>query len=281
MSWQGTRYDWLWVPYDCHYHYYTQEDFGACARKQNIKWIHVMGDSLSREFVGYLMSVMGEPDTHKFESADQVLNTTGVRITFQSWQDLLMAGPETEGPENYRKPEFLKMMFDYYNLLSPGTSKPIDMQRVHLVFESTEQHAPDVFLHNPATSYALYRQTYGAFEKYLNDIGELVGDVFINGRSDGHKTRAYWYSNPYIFGAAHSGTEFITQGRNAAFSKMAREKVGAYGFRYFDSFHITQPRWEESWDGLHFLNGYLEWRGHTAATFIQAWLNELLGECTG
>lgn len=47
MSWQGNRFPWLWIPYDCHYHYYDVEDFQYCAKQKDIKWIHVMGGNIS------------------------------------------------------------------------------------------------------------------------------------------------------------------------------------------------------------------------------------------
>lgn len=43
MSWQGTKFPWLWVPYDCYYHFYNVDEFQYCAKQNNIKWIHVMG----------------------------------------------------------------------------------------------------------------------------------------------------------------------------------------------------------------------------------------------
>ena len=45
-SWQGSKYTWVWVPYDCYYHYYSVDDFAYCAQRENIKWIHVMGGSI-------------------------------------------------------------------------------------------------------------------------------------------------------------------------------------------------------------------------------------------
>lgn len=42
---------------------------------------------------------------------------------------------------------------------------------------------------------------------------------------------------------------------------------------------ITQSRHSETFDGLHFLSGYEEWRGHVASTYVQVWLNQLLGSC--
>ena len=42
---------WVWVPYDCYYHLYTRDDLYACAVRDNVGWIHSMGDSQEREFV--------------------------------------------------------------------------------------------------------------------------------------------------------------------------------------------------------------------------------------
>lgn len=73
MSWQGATFDHVWRPYDCYFHFYTEEDFTHCANELDISWIHVMGDSLPREVAAYLMSIFGSPDTNKFETADQVI----------------------------------------------------------------------------------------------------------------------------------------------------------------------------------------------------------------
>ena len=44
-----------------------------------------------------------------------------------------------------------------------------------------------------------------------------------NGRlGDGKRTEFYWYGNPYLFGTAHDGTEFITQGRNEQFNEVSK-----------------------------------------------------------
>ena len=53
------------------------------------------------------------------------------------------------------------------------------------------------------------------------------------------------------------------------------------GINYVDFAHLTRTRWEESWDGLHYLRGYEYWTGHVAATYIQAWFNTIFGDCSG
>ena len=77
------------------------------------------------------------------------------------------------------------------------------------------------------------------------------------------------------------GTEFITQSRNENFASIAQELLKDTSMIYFDAVDITQGRWDESWDGLHYLSGYETWRGHAASMFVQVWLNELFGSCIG
>ena len=38
---------WVWVPYDCVYHTYTDADVKACAAQQKMPWFHVTGDEQS------------------------------------------------------------------------------------------------------------------------------------------------------------------------------------------------------------------------------------------
>ena len=62
---------------------------------------------------------------------------------------------------------------------------------------------------------------------------------------------------------------------------ISRSILEPKGVRYFDTNHISQCRPEESWDGLHYIRGYEQWNGHVAASYVQVWLNELFGDCTG
>ena len=63
---------WVWVPYDCYYHMYSEHDFYACAAKENVTWLHAMGDSQEREFMSHLQSLNG--------SAELVLKYQQVRF---------------------------------------------------------------------------------------------------------------------------------------------------------------------------------------------------------
>lgn len=118
-------------------------------------------DSLSREFVGYMISIYGMPDTQKFEHSDSMLNKTRIRMTFQSWQDMLVLGPAVEGDDNRRSEYFLKLTLDHFNLLEANTSAPLVDLALNLVDElnTTELTAPDVFVMNPAAAYAIFQQT--------------------------------------------------------------------------------------------------------------------------
>jgi len=281
MSWQGATYPYVWVPYECHVHFYSADDLAYCTEQLGIRWIHTMGDSLAREFVGYMTSIYGMPDTEKFEQLDSNLNGTVARITFQSWQDMLVAGPELYGYEYLRSPAFLQLMLDHYNLLQPNTSSPLEVVDVNLFLDETEPTAPDVFIMNPASAYALFQQTASAYDTFMHDFMELVGDKWDSPRTDGHRVRAWWYGHPYVHGTAHPGTEYLTQGRNMLFRSITRDYLDGHAIPYIDPGPMTSCRWEESFDGLHYLLGTTHWNGHVTAMVMQTLLNEILGECQG
>lgn len=150
-SWQGKRNSWIWVPYSCYYHLYTPEDISFCAKEKGINWIHFTGDSISREFVGYLMSVFNEPDTSKFQQAD--VNLNGLRITFQAWNDIIMEISTQE-----RNIEFVEELLNHYNVLRPGTSATIESRRYLTYLDEIEVDRPDVFFMSPAVAYSLFHQ---------------------------------------------------------------------------------------------------------------------------
>jgi hypothetical protein len=156
-SWQGIQNGWVWVPYACHYHAYSQTDFLRCAEERNVAWIHVMGDSLAREYVGYLMSLFHNVDTSKFESADVQLGSgkDSIRLTFQSWQDVILL---QQGASN-RSGDFTETMLNHWNILGPGASTPLEFPKYRLSIPDTEVTRPDVFIMNPATAYSLFKQT--------------------------------------------------------------------------------------------------------------------------
>ena len=58
----------MWVPYDCHLHYYSTPDIYRCAAASGVSWIHAMGDSQEREFVAHMKMVRNDGEkASKFE----------------------------------------------------------------------------------------------------------------------------------------------------------------------------------------------------------------------
>ena len=56
----------IWIPYQCFLHFYDENNFKKCALKKEINWIHVIGDSLTREFIQYSIDLFGLHSQHKF-----------------------------------------------------------------------------------------------------------------------------------------------------------------------------------------------------------------------
>ena len=156
-SWQGTRYGLVWVPYDCFYHAYNRSDVIRCAEEKNISWIHVMGDSLSREHVGYLMTLFDNVDPTKFQHADVQLSEgeRSLRLTFHSWNDVINIEQHTM----YRDMNFTRTLLDHWNILQSGTSSPLENDEAQISLPRKEDTRPDVFLMSPGTAYCLSHQT--------------------------------------------------------------------------------------------------------------------------
>jgi hypothetical protein len=156
-SWQGTRHEWVWVPYDCYYHAYNRSDVLRCAEEKKISWIHVMGDSLSREHVGYLMTLFDNVDPTKFQHADIQLSEgeKSLRLTFHSWPDVINMKESTI----YRDMNFTRTLLNHWNILQSGTSSPLEIVRQKISLPRKEDSRPDVFLMSPGTAYCLSHQT--------------------------------------------------------------------------------------------------------------------------
>ena len=116
-------------------------------------------DSLPRESVAYLMSLNEVLDTTKFDHADVMLGETGIRITFESWTDIIGRGPgKNILGDQPRSRDFLETMIDHYNIRKMNSSKPIDMWEYNL-YQDIEEDSPDVFLANGANAYAMFLQS--------------------------------------------------------------------------------------------------------------------------
>ena len=233
-SWQGSRFGWVWVPYNCHYHAYDRTDFLRCAKEKDISWIHVMGDSLSREHVGYLMSLFDNAVTTKFETADVQLEdgvSDSVRLTFHFWPDIFLFAEK----DIFRDFNFTRTMLDHWNILERETSTPFEFHILETYGDllEKEETRPDVFIMNPATAYCLFRQTEPvsswmclfltyfitqAFRSYVKSFAEMIS----HSSPEEGTPHIFWYHSPFLFGTAHARTEFITQTRNERFSRIAQ-----------------------------------------------------------
>ena len=119
-----------------------------------------MGDSLSREHVGHLMSLFGNAVTTKFEAADIQLVEGGldsVRLSFYYWPDIFLF----DDHDIFRDFNFTRTMLDHWNILEQDTSTLFEfhIHEIHGDSLKREETRPDVFLMNPATAYCLFQQT--------------------------------------------------------------------------------------------------------------------------
>lgn len=112
-----------------------------------------MGDSISREFVGYLMSIFNVADTSKFEQSDTFIGDNNIRLTFQAWNDMI------HDTYNERDDSIIKQFLDHFNIFDPKTSKPLDFPDMLLQIDEIETDRPDVFVMGPAIAYCLFKQT--------------------------------------------------------------------------------------------------------------------------
>ena len=289
MSWQGHRYPYIWLPYDCYLHFYTFDDYQYCAKKKDIDWIHTFGDSLVREMPAYYMSIYGVGDLSKFHLVDQMLNDTMTRITFWAWGDIMPNKPGGDAlfapaPEHYRDIGFTKWMYEHFNILQHSSSQESLRFNITVGWTTDEMAEdefdhPDVLLMNPNMAYVLYLQSEKAWHKYIEDLSDLVKPEF--SKPDQKISKKIWYGQPHVFGPAHPGTPHLTESRNRLFSEWARPHIEEMGFVYLDTSRMTLTRPEEAWDGLHFLRtGTAIWTGHVSASIGQLILNYVFEDCT-
>lgn len=211
----------------------------------------------------------------------KVLGETGVRISFQSWQDIILSGPSTtRGKENFRYEQFIVTMLDHYNFLQKGTSTIVEDANVDLSLPALTG-SPQVFIVNPAMAYALFKQTERSYADFVKKFLRQTKEMCTIGTDGRPPVRCIWYGNPYIVAAAHDGSDFLTESRNENFRQLTIAEVESNGYVYYDPTYMTRSRPEECWDGLHYLRGYEEWNGHVASNNVQVLLNLLFGDCKG
>lgn len=52
-------------------------------------------------------------------------------------------------------------------------------------------------------------------------------------------------------------------------------------FERLNAYNITAARWEEPWDGLHYLRGGVEWHGLCSQMLLHTALNGIFRGCAG
>lgn len=179
--------------------------------------------------------------------------------------------------------------------------------------DEPETTRPNVFVFNAAMAYAAQDMMYDDFAQWLADASIYLRRAkptefstnlppptdaeyaAISGGTDkpvpeqcdleSKQTplRALWYTAPYIFSQAHSHSEHLTSWRAVTYWKMARKAMEELGIPVVDTFRLTQSRWEDSYDGLHYSQSTIEDPGHGLASAMaqQAVLNAIFPTCSG
>lgn len=58
---QGGK-QWLWVPYNCYYHVYTEPEMRSCATTRELSWLHIVGDE-QQGFIMKQLLGLADPST--------------------------------------------------------------------------------------------------------------------------------------------------------------------------------------------------------------------------
>jgi hypothetical protein len=121
---------WLWVPYDCYYHMYTREDMLECTAKENINWIHTMGDSQEREFVASMKTVNNDTGSAtKFENVDFRMDGSpnNLRVTWQFYVESFLWHDGFSHPRTFATDQ---KIFDHFNI------RPSEVERIECGVET-------------------------------------------------------------------------------------------------------------------------------------------------
>eukprot|EP00300_Choanocystis_sp_HF-7_P027434 c32543_g1_i1.p1 GENE.c32543_g1_i1~~c32543_g1_i1.p1 ORF type:complete len:745 (+),score=89.81 c32543_g1_i1:1029-3263(+) len=174
--------------------------------------------------------------------------------------------------------------------------------------DEAEPTRPEVFIFNMAMAYASQDMVLSDFTQWLSDASVYLRRAKLTNQSaptdeeysaasgrtvdpvpeqcslETKETpmRALWYIAPYIFSQAHSHSEHLTSWRSTVYSRLATQRMRNLGISTLDTFSMTQSRWEDSWDGLHYMQSTIEDPGHGIASAMvqQAVLNAVFPTCS-
>ena len=307
IDWSGPRREWVWVPFACHYHIFQAADVAACAEAQRLAWVLVMGDSTVREFFGNMMAINASSESYgKFDAIDAAGLPPPLRVTFQMWKlsfeqstdIMLLRGGAGE------RPFWLDRSYlDHFNVLpsassgAPWQADPRD-RTVHIrerapsenshlasaIDTREETERPDVFIANGG--HVFETLTFGLPEvqewtrHFLGNVSAaLAGDPALVRK--GKPMRAMWVIGPTILASPHAGAATLSVARASAFSHATAALARAVpSVEIVDAAAITAARWEDTWDGVHYLrdsNGV--WLGLVSSMVAMAELNALFRDC--
>ena len=200
----------IWIPYQCFLHFYDENNFKKCTLEKEINWIHVIGDSLTREFIQYSIDLFGLHSQHKFielnrtiiplnipsiNSLNNDLNNSSNNFLNNSFNNLNIP---SNNSSNFSS---INSLNNFSNLsLSFYTFKDIwqylfiqneDIERntieisnhfrwMNLFGVNERKGKPDHLIMNTNSAFVLYLQSINAYEKYLQSLVPFFGDLCKN-----------------------------------------------------------------------------------------------------
>jgi len=216
--------NWYYQPYTCNYHNYNPKEIGSCLKYNNIKRIHFIGDSMSRDLFAALCSYLGIP------------NMTEERLK-----------------EFTRKKRSFK--FDYLTNgvhLTEGYTWDFSLDILRDIEDNTTLPLPDVLI----TNYGLSHRTDFLYQ-FVTFLNKTERDFWLNKRNKNIALpRFRFYQNARELQGKREGQfrDNIIRENNEIVNKMYKE----FNFDTIDEYQITTGRYDtysKHSDGWHFQMG--------------------------
>ena len=155
----------------------------------------------------------------EFLFSDRLIEGTDLRVSYQVWIDISQDNYLVDPVTAERSQDYIQAMLDQYNIREAGTSRAAAPGS--MAWQVPEQsERPDVVFMNDATAHCLFRQKSHLFRAWMRGFHNLTSEV---ARQEGQEgvPKLFWYGNPFIRGCHRAKSEYLTQARNALFSKIA------------------------------------------------------------
>eukprot|EP01102_Stenamoeba_stenopodia_P012452 TRINITY_DN3946_c0_g1_i1.p1 TRINITY_DN3946_c0_g1~~TRINITY_DN3946_c0_g1_i1.p1 ORF type:complete len:764 (-),score=93.75 TRINITY_DN3946_c0_g1_i1:188-2479(-) len=279
------NFEWVWVPYDCYYHLFTPEELLFCAKKTGIKWIHVMGDSTSREVIASMLSMFPVGDISYNEIYETLRDAqTSLQLSYEVFQRITEDGTLE------------------FNEFKPDQ---IQLDRFNLRRSDASVKYPDYFIFHPGMIFRAMKLPTYEFEKYAAQLADYIDEAVRNGQ------KVIYYAPPFIYSQAHRAAfavheSAITEQRVRKFDKILQGYFETIRSRiasdnsYKGELHIFLTNWPMSaipfgsLDGVHYLwairksvreteKGRVKtgdhWRGGVSTMMTHSLLNLIFKDC--